>query len=289
MKAVLLSSLVALTAPSTAQWTGWRHPHEGGQHCHGMWHLPGRDFKHVPNMGNGTFTQLIDHNNPDLGTFEQFYMYDAKHWKGPGSPVVLFTPGEVNATGYDSYLTTDRTTGVVAKEIGAATIVLEHRYWGTSTPYTDLSTENMKYLTLENSIYDLTNFAQNVKLPFDKHGSSSAKSAPWVIMGGSYSGALSAWTESVAPGTFWAYHASSAPVQAISDYWGYFLPVQEGMPKNCSKDVNLVIEHMDSVLTTGTVQEIHDVKAMFGLESVEHNDDFMAALEWVSSEEFIHL
>ena len=61
-------------------------------------------------------------------------------------------------------------------------------------------------------------------------------------MGGSYSGALSAWTESVAPGTFWAYLASSAPVEAISNYWAYFLPVQEGMPKNCSKDVNLVSE-----------------------------------------------
>lgn len=86
--------------------------------------------------------------------------------------------------------------------------------------------------------------------------------------------------ESVDPGTIWAYHASSAPVQSISDYWGYFVPVQEGMPKNCSKDVNLVIEHMDNVLTTGTAKEIHDLKAMFGLESVEHNDDFMGALEW---------
>lgn len=38
------------------------------------------------------------------------------------------------------------------------------------------------------------------------------------MSGGSYSGALAAWTESTAPGTFWAYHASSAPVEAIYDY-----------------------------------------------------------------------
>jgi hypothetical protein len=78
----------------------------------------------------------------------------------------------------------------------------------------------------------------------------------------------------------WAYQASSAPVEAISDYWSYFLPVQEGMPKNCSKDVNLVVEHMDNVLTTGSEQDKHDLKAMFGLETIEHDDDFMAALEW---------
>ena len=280
MKASLLSSIAALTALATAEWSEWQSPHQGGQHVRGMWHLPGDDGQQVSGIGNSTFSQLIDHNDPSLGTFEQFYYYDTTHYAGPGSPIVLFTPGEVNVTGYTNYLVTNRTTGVVAAQIGAATIVLEHRYWGTSTPFTDYTTANLKYLTLENAICDLTHFAKSVNLPFDHHGSSNADNAPWVLMGGSYSGALSAWTESVAPGTFWAYHASSAPVQAVSDYWGYFLPVQEGMPQNCSKDVNLVIEHMDNVLTTGTAKEIHDLKAMFGLEAVEHNDDFMAALEW---------
>lgn len=168
---------------------------------------------------------------------------------------------------------------MLAQEIGAATIVLEHRYWGVSSPFADLTTENLQYLTLENSIKDLTYFANHVKLPFAKHGSSNAKDVAWVTMGGSYSGALSAWTASVDPGTLWAYHSSSAPVQAVSDYYGYFLPVQQGMPQNCSKDVSLVIDHMDGVLLNGTDKEIRDLKAMFGLESLEHSDDFMAALE----------
>lgn len=33
------------------------------------------------------FHQLIDHNNPGLGTFEQRYWYNAEWWKGPGAPV----------------------------------------------------------------------------------------------------------------------------------------------------------------------------------------------------------
>lgn len=182
-------------------------------------------------------------------------------------------------TGYQSYLSTSRTTGVLAEEIGAAVIVIEHRYWGTSSPYTNLTTANMKYLTLDNAIHDLTHFAKTAKLPFAKRASSNADDVPWVLMGGSYSGALSAWTESVAPGTFWAYHASSAPVEAVSDYWGYFLPVQEGMPKNCSKDLSLVIDYMDDVLMHGTADEVTDLKDKFGLGNVTHNDDFMAALE----------
>ncbi|KAF2764574.1 serine carboxypeptidase [Teratosphaeria nubilosa] len=241
--------------------------------------MPGRDWQNVPTSGNSTFKQLIDHNNPDLGTFDQFYYYDSSNWAGPGSPVIMFTPGEVAASGYQSYLTSSRTTGVLAEKIGAAAIVLEHRYWGTSSPYDDLTTENMKYLTLDQAIHDLTYFANNAKLPWATHASANAKDVPWVLMGGSYSGALSAWTESVAPGTYWAYHASSAPVEAISDYWGYFLPVQEGMPKNCSKDVSLVIDYMDAILMNGAEEQIYGLKAKFGMENVTHNDDFMAALE----------
>jgi len=50
------------------------------------------------------------------------------------------------------------------------------------------------------------------------------------------------------------------------------------MPANCSTDVSLVIDYMDDVLTNGTIQEAHDLEAMFGLQDVIHHDDFMAAL-----------
>jgi c-di-GMP-related signal transduction protein len=51
------------------------------------------------------------------------------------------------------------------------------------------------------------------------------------------------------------------------------------MPKNCSSDVSLVIEHIDSVLLNGTDSEIFSLKQSFGLEDLEHNDDFAAALQ----------
>lgn len=266
-------SLLCLLAAGAAAQPGTKWAPRGG-----WWHLPG-DEEHVSGVQNATFSQLIDHDNPSLGTFEQFYYWDTSYWKGPGSPVVLFTPGEINVTGYTNYLTTNRTTGVVAQQIGAATIVIEHRYWGTSSPTTDLTTANMTYLTLDQAIRDLTYFANNVRLPFAGNAPSNAADVPWVLMGGSYSGALSAWTESVAPGTMWAYLASSAPVEAVSNYWGYFRPVQEGMPKNCSADVARVIDYMDGVMVHGSAEEVHALKEKFGLQNVTHNDDFMAALE----------
>lgn len=91
--------------------------------------------------------------------------------------VILFTPGEIAVLGYTSYLTPRRILSSFAEAIGGAIIVLEHRYWGFSSPYAELTTENMQYLTLENSIADLTHFAQTANLPFDPHHSSNPERA----------------------------------------------------------------------------------------------------------------
>ncbi|GIC84418.1 putative serine peptidase [Aspergillus udagawae] len=208
--------------------------------------------------GNATFEQYIDHNNPGLGTFPQRFWYNSEHWAGPGSPTIV---------------------GRYAKEIKGAMILLEHRYWGASSPYANLTTETLQYLNLEQSIADLVHFAKTVNLPFDTDRSSNADNAPWVLTGGSYSGALAAWTESIAPGTFWAYHASSAPVEAIYDFWQYFVPVIEGMPKNCSKDLSRVVKHIDHVYKSGDIERQQELKEMFGLGGLKHFDDFAAAIE----------
>ncbi|CAK7266705.1 hypothetical protein SEPCBS57363_002225 [Sporothrix epigloea] len=225
-------------------------------------------------IGEGVFEQLLDHEHPELGTFSQRYWYCTKYWTGPGAPVVTFTPGEDAADGYTGYLVNHTLTGQFAQAIGGATVLIEHRYWGESSPYEELTTKNLQYLTIPNAIADLTYFARNVKLPFDTNGTSNAPNAPWVLSGGSYSGALTGWVASVAPGTFWAYHASSAVVHAISDFWQYHEPIKQGLPKNCSADSQLVIAHVNKVLEDGTPKDVQKLKDMFGMGPVEYNDDF---------------
>lgn len=176
--------------------------------------------KRATTSGTAVFQQLLDHNDPSKGTFNQSYWWSTEYWTGPGAPVVFFTPGEVAAAGYTGYLTNRTITGLFAQAVGGATVLMEHRYWGDSSPYSELTTENFTYLTLEQAIKDTTYFANNVALPFDSNGSSNAANAPWVMAGGSYSGALTAWVESVDPGTYWAYYATSAVVEAIGDFVG---------------------------------------------------------------------
>ncbi|KAK0716778.1 serine carboxypeptidase S28 [Lasiosphaeria miniovina] len=228
--------------------------------------------------GNSTFRQLIDHKNPSLGTFSQRIWWNNTFWAGPGSPIVLFTPGESDATNYGGYITERTLTGLYARAIGGAVVMVEHRYYGESSPFQVLDTQNLTYLTLENSIADLVNIARNVKLPFDNSSLVNAPNSPWINVGGSYSGALAAWTEKLSPGTFWAYHASSAPVQLVDDYWSYFLPIQKGMPKNCSTDISRIVEHVDNVLDSKNETAICDLKKRFGLDELGHADDFATAV-----------
>jgi hypothetical protein len=222
--------------------------------------------------GWGYFDQLLDHSNPALGTFKQRYWWNTQYWKGPGSPIIFVNPGEQAADNFNvTYPTSLRLTGKFAQEMGGAVVIMEHRYWGKSSPFEVLTPKNLQYLTLENSIKDNTYFARNFKTPFDG-GKSTAKDAPWIYTGGSYPGALAGWIAVKDPGTFWAYYGTSGVVQAIGDYWQYFVPVQEATPKNCSADVNLVINYIDNILTFGSQKEKAKLKAKFLLENLEDAD-----------------
>jgi hypothetical protein len=133
------------------------------------------------------------------------------------------------------------------------------------------------FLTFHLAIADLDYFAKNVKLPFQGGDKLKPNQVPWVIVGGSYSGALVSWTMTQID-TFWAGYSSSGVVEAITDFWGYFEPIRQQMPKNCSADVQTVISHIDTVFTSGNQSEQQAIKNLFGLGAVKHLDDVSGAL-----------
>ncbi|CAL1700044.1 unnamed protein product [Somion occarium] len=223
------------------------------------------------------FDQLIDHNNPSLGTFKQRFWHTWEFYE-PGGPIILMTPGEANAQPYSGYLTNRTINGQLAQQESGAAIVVEHRFFGLSNPKPDLTDDSLKLLTIQQAIDDLEYFANNVKLPMPGGDQVPPSKAQWVLMGGSYSGALTSWTMVNKPGLFHAGYASSAVVEAIINYWGYFEPIRQFMPKNCSADVQAVIAHIDQVFTFGSKKAINDLKASFGMESLTHLDDVAGAL-----------
>ncbi len=95
------------------------------------------------------------------------------------------------------------------------------------------------------------------------------------MIGWSYSAALAAWTAKLAPGPMWAYWASSGPVQLVNDYWQYFEPVKEALPRKCSSDFVNIVEYIDDLLLSGRRRaDVYKLKTSFGLQSLQHDDDF---------------
>ncbi|KDQ64462.1 hypothetical protein JAAARDRAFT_118335 [Jaapia argillacea MUCL 33604] len=223
------------------------------------------------------FEQLIDHTNPSLGTFTQRYWFTYEFYE-PGGPILLMTPGETDADGYYGYLTNGSIMGQIAQQNNGAVALIEHRFYGYSNPYPDLSVQSLRVHTIEQAINDLVYFTQNANLPMPGGNQVTPDKAPWILVGGSYSGALTSWTMVDKPGVFYAGYASSAVVEAITDYWGYFEPIRQYMPKNCSADVEAVIAYVDQVFMGGNATAIASVKANFGIPDVTHNDDAAGAL-----------
>ena len=72
-------------------------------------------------------------------------------------------------------------------------IILENRYYGDSFPFNTSSTDNLAYLTTEQTIADNDYFARNVKLP-NITADLTAPKTPWILYGGSLAGGQTAFS-----------------------------------------------------------------------------------------------
>lgn len=75
--------------------------------------------------------------------------------------------------------------------------MLEHRYYGQSNPFPDLKDESLRFHTIQQAIDDLEFFSKNVDLPMPGGGAVQPDRVPWILVGGSYAGALISWTMKV--------------------------------------------------------------------------------------------
>ncbi|KAG1734402.1 serine carboxypeptidase S28-domain-containing protein [Suillus paluster] len=224
------------------------------------------------------FDQLIDHNDPGLGTFQQRYWMNWEFYE-PGGPIILMTPGETDADDYQIYVTNGSINGLIAQHQKGAAILVEHRFFGDSNPHDNLTSQSLALLTIQQAIDDLVYFAATADLPMSGGDAVKPGQTPWVLIGGSYSGALTSWTMVNKPGIFWAGYASSAVVETITDYYNYFTPIRNYMPRNCSSDVESVIAYLDWMYAVNDTAGIQTLKEAFGLGGVVHVDDFASARE----------
>ncbi|WKX99689.1 hypothetical protein Q1695_014508 [Nippostrongylus brasiliensis] len=198
----------------------------------------------------GKFQNLVDHfsTTNNTATYSQNYWY-SDQWYKPGGPAFLMLGGEsAEDAGWVS--DGDLAWTQMAAENGAFVFLLEHRYYGTSRPTADMSTQNLVYLSSAQALEDMAVFIRAMKKQFTQ-----LYAVPWVTFGGSYSGALAAWARVKHPELVAMAVGSSGPVQAEVDFVEYLEVVQNSITresKQCADSVTTAFNLVASMLQTAS-------------------------------------
>ncbi|EDQ91339.1 uncharacterized protein MONBRDRAFT_18115 [Monosiga brevicollis MX1] len=192
------------------------------------------------------FDQTLDHFNPqDTRTFKQQYQVNRTFYKA-GGPLFLMLGGEGPAS--PEWLETNTAIMLYAQQLNAVVAQIEHRFYGESQPFEDLSVDNLRYLSSEQALADAANFIQSF---LEMNGMPADTRV--VSFGGSYSGALSAFLRTKYPHVVYAAVATSSPVLAKLDYVEYHEVVGRSMGTSthgqaCVDQIKGALSKVDAML-----------------------------------------
>ncbi|XP_068343317.1 probable serine protease EDA2 [Pyrus communis] len=213
------------------------------------------------------FDQTLDHFSPyDRRKFPQRYYEFLDYFRPSDGPIFLKICGESACGGIaNDYLS------VLAKKFGAAIVAPEHRYYGKSSPFNTHTTQNLKYLSSKQALFDLAAFREfyqnglNVKLNRTKGDN------PWFVFGISYPGALSAWFRVKFPHLTCGSLASSAVVEAIYNFTEFDQQIGESAGPECKAALQETTHLVEQSLTTNGKA----IRALFGASQLDIDGDFM--------------
>ncbi|KAJ9081910.1 Thymus-specific serine protease [Entomophthora muscae] len=188
------------------------------------------------------FDQKVDHFSPNTSTtFQQRYYVNDVYYKD-GGPAFIYIGGE---SALEEHRTQNGLVADLAKEHQGVVYGLEHRYYGKSHPFPELTVQNLKYLSSEQALKDLVYFASRT---------SPRRPSKWFLIGGSYPGMLAAWGRQRYPHVFHGALASSAPVLAKADFYEYDEMVGYALGKKCQSSLNKVMVHLDKLYAQGKLE-----------------------------------
>ena len=225
-----------------------------------------------------TINMPIDHfpNNPRYAphtdaTFAQRYYFDSSYYK-PGGPVYLYIGGETSGPSRFSNLETGIIQILMEATHGLG-VILENRYYGESYPFNTSSTDELAYLTTEQTIADNVYFATHASFP-GVESNLSAPSTPWILYGGSLAGAQTAFSLKEYGDLLYGGIASSAVIKTFLAYPEWYAPIQKFAPQDCVASINGIVDKFDALVATNNTAAIRQFKAIFGLEDLADNRDF---------------
>jgi pimeloyl-ACP methyl ester carboxylesterase len=199
-------------------------------------------------IDSGNYSQHLDHFDlSDSTTFSQrFAIYN--DYSGTGSqdaPVLYYLCGEWACTESQSLSNVPAEIAGYARSLGATIVVVEHRYYGQSKPFSDITPEHMRYLSYNQALEDFAEFERYAVAKYNLKGK-------WISFGGSYPGALSAFYREKYPDLVVGAYSSSGVVKAEGPFEDYDRMVAEGLGPMCLAAVQKGTQILEQNLADAT-------------------------------------
>ncbi|CAK9157049.1 unnamed protein product [Ilex paraguariensis] len=238
---------------------------------HGL--LPSRILQRMTSSSNYLtndqlwFNQTLDHFSPyDHRQFGQRYYEYLDDFRLPDGPIFLKICGESACNGISNdYIS------VLAKKFGAAVVSLEHRYYGKSSPFKSMTTENLKYLSSKQALFDLAVFQQYYQESLNAKLNRSNVESPWFVFGVSYPGALSAWFRLKFPHLTCGSLASSAVVLAVYNFTEFDQQIGESAGPECKA----VLQEVNQLVEQRLSSNAKELKTLFDADELKIDGDFL--------------
>jgi pimeloyl-ACP methyl ester carboxylesterase len=219
-----------------------------------------------------TFDQRINPYDPsDNRTFKQRYFINTEYASGTDAPVFLYICGEYEC-GPDFI---DQVALDYAREFGGYLVSLEHRYYGKSQPFSDLSTEHLKYLSADYALKDLDAFQKYLTETLGLTGK-------WISLGSSYAASLSAYYRSRYPQNVVGALASSAAIVAVKDFDAYDRFEAQVLGPDCQAKAKSVIHQIEAVRNDPS--QLAAMKNLFQSDAIVDFDDFVDMVAGVGAD-----
>uniref|UniRef100_T1JCH1 Lysosomal Pro-X carboxypeptidase n=1 Tax=Strigamia maritima TaxID=126957 RepID=T1JCH1_STRMM len=224
---------------------------------------------------------LVDHFSfANKDTYLQRYLINDTFWKPNSGPIFFYTgnEGDIEELCDNTGFMWD-----IASEFNALIVFAEHRYYGQSLPYGDLSYSNLKYLGYLTSEQALADFAQLITSL--KDFTKGAANVPVIAFGGSYGGMLAAWMRIKYPHIIQGALAASAPILMTNvTYCQVFSSLVTrdftSISPECSKSIRKSWDIINNFNETVSGKEF--LTQTFRLCSpIETNDDLLNLKNWL--------
>ncbi|XP_053670445.1 putative serine protease K12H4.7 [Anopheles nili] len=218
--ALLLLALVVVASGKSIEKTRRLHPALGRMFNRMDGVLPPKDYVSTnPRTVEGRFTSRVNHFDPqNRDTFEFTYLHNDQYYR-EGGPLFVVVGGHYPINPY--FMENSHFRDVAALQ-GAYLATFEHRYFGNSIPVEDFTTENMRFLRTEQTLFDLIEF-----IDFMKREVVGDPNARVILHGVAYAGSLASWARQRFPNIIDGAWSSSAPVLATVNFAGFSEDVGE--------------------------------------------------------------